>query len=58
MSGRGPAARRPRSSCRRSARNVARLLIRYGVPTSRVTSKGFGDTQPSGDERRVEITVR
>ncbi|WP_370945028.1 OmpA family protein [Amycolatopsis sp. cg5] len=40
------------------ARNVARLLIRNGIPTGRVTSKGFGDTQPSGDERRVEITVR
>lgn len=40
------------------ARNVARLLIRNGIPTNRITSKGYGDTQPSGDERRVEITVR
>jgi outer membrane protein OmpA-like peptidoglycan-associated protein len=42
------------------AKAAARLFIEYGVPTERVTLKGYGDRQPNpgGDDRRVEITVK
>lgn len=42
------------------ARAVSKLLTADGVPSRRITSKGYGDTRPStgGDDRRVEITVR
>jgi outer membrane protein OmpA-like peptidoglycan-associated protein len=42
------------------AKVAAKLLVTHGVPTARVTSKGFGDTRSGtgGEDRRVEITVR
>jgi outer membrane protein OmpA-like peptidoglycan-associated protein len=59
--GRGPGGKQAALKLSQNrAKAAARLLVKYGVPTARVTSKGFGDTRAGtgGEDRRVEITVR
>ena len=57
--GRGPGGERTALKLSQDrARAVARILTTNGVPASRVTSRGLGDTSPAqGEDRRVEITV-
>ncbi|SFB60352.1 Outer membrane protein OmpA [Amycolatopsis marina] len=43
------------------AQTVVDLLVSEGLPTGRITARGYGATQPrtdGGDDRRVEITLR
>jgi outer membrane protein OmpA-like peptidoglycan-associated protein len=59
--GRGPGGRQAALKLSQNrAKAAAKLLVQSGVPTARVTSKGFGDTRSGtgGEDRRVEITVR
>lgn len=59
--GRGPGGKQAALKLSQNrAKAAAKLLVHYGVPTARVTSKGFGDTRSGtgGEDRRVEITVR
>jgi outer membrane protein OmpA-like peptidoglycan-associated protein len=59
--GRGPGGKQAALKLSQNrAKAAAKLLVQYGVPTARVTSKGFGDTRSGtgGEDRRVEITVR